>query len=89
MKYAIIVYDNYVSGLCQSENDMVNEVEETTYNKVSDMLLNKPQDAPDGYQYKLRADTLEWELVELPPEPEPSEDVDDSEALDIILGVSE
>lgn len=27
---------------------------------------NARPDADDGYEYKLRADTLEWELVELP-----------------------
>lgn len=89
MKYAIITESNYIIGLCQSENNMVGEVDKEQFDSVSEMLLNRPQDAPDGYEYKLKADTLEWELVELPPAPEPSEDVDDSEALDIILGVSE
>ena len=28
----------------------------------------------DGYTCKLRADTLEWEQVELPPAPEPADD---------------
>ena len=29
---------------------------------------------PDGYDYHPRADTLEWELVELPPAPDPDEE---------------
>lgn len=65
------------------------EITEQEYTEILSIIHAAPQDAPDGYTYKLRADTLEWELVELPPAPEPSEDVDDSEALDIILGVSE
>ena len=53
------------------------------------MLCSKPC-APDGYTYKLRADTLEWELVELPPEPDPGEDeatAEDYEAALQELGV--
>lgn len=61
------------------------EQDDEQYPDLIDMIREKPQD-PDGYQHKLRADNLEWELVELPPAPEPSEDVDDSEALNIILG---
>ncbi len=54
--------------------------------EIEAMLCHKPT-APDGYAYKLRADTLEWELVEIQPEPEPSEeDISDEEALNIILG---
>lgn len=42
---------------------------------------------PDGYDYRLRADTLEWELVELPPAPDPEEqDIPAEEALKIIAG---
>ena len=49
------------------------------YNVLCDIVANKPKD-PDNYRYQLRADTLEWELAELPPEPEPSAPTDD-EAL--------
>lgn len=61
------------------------EISDQEYNAILNIIRNAPA-APNGFVYKLRADTLEWELAELPPEPEPSEDVDDSEALDIILG---
>jgi hypothetical protein len=62
------------------------EQDDEKYTDLIDMIREKPQD-PDGYQHKLRADNLEWELVELPPEPEPSEeDIPDEEALNIILG---
>lgn len=56
------------------------------YNAIMQKIQTKPSD-PEGYTYKLRADNLEWELVELPPSPEPSEeDISDEEALNIILG---
>ena len=54
------------------------EITESEYNAIMQKIQNKPTD-PEGYQYKLRADDLEWELVKLPPvEPEP---VTDEEAL--------
>ena len=38
---------------------------------IMQKIQSKPAD-PEGYQYRLRADNLEWELVKLPPvEPEP------------------
>ena len=41
------------------------------YQLIVNAYENRPT-APSGYAYKLRADDLEWELVELPPiEPEP------------------
>lgn len=52
-----------------------------------EQTLRRQPTAPDGYIYKLRADTLEWELVELPPVEEPELTAD--EVLDIILGGGE
>lgn len=45
------------------------------YDTILSMFHVKPE-AKDGYDYMLRADTLEWELVESPPlpNPEPTED---------------
>ena len=54
------------------------EITESEYNTIMQKIQSKPS-APSGYIYKLRADNLEWELVELPPvEPEP---LTDEEAL--------
>lgn len=58
---------------------------------VEQMLCHQPT-APDGFTYKLRADNLEWELVELMSiETEPDEPTieDKAEAYDILMGVSE
>lgn len=65
------------------------EINEQEYNTILDIIRNAPA-APDGYQYILRADTLMWELVELPPEPEPSEDpaeIEDYENALVEMGV--
>ena len=50
------------------------EITEPEYNTIMQKIQNKPVD-PEGYAYQLRADSLEWELVKLPPiEPEPLTD---------------
>ena len=64
------------------------EITESEYSKILSVIRSRPAD-PDGYTYKLRADTREWELVELPPEPEEEPDLSAEEALDIIMGGAE
>ena len=86
MQYNKSIDSGYISG-CGTGN-CGTEITESEYNAILEKIQTAPV-APDGYQYKLRADNLEWELVEL-PEPEPQdEELTDSEALDIILGGAE
>ena len=59
------------------------QISEAEYETILSAINNTPT-APDGYAYHLRATDLEWVLVELPPDPDP--EVDDSEALEILLG---
>lgn len=90
MNYCIMIDNGFVSGIASSENPLPNPVTEAKKNEVFALLCNKPT-APEGYIYKLRADTLEWELVELPTEPEtePTEE-DKAAAYDIIVsGITE
>jgi len=62
------------------------ELTESEHAAIRQRIQNKPTD-PDGYTYKLRADNLEWELVELPPAPEYEPTVEDkAEAYDILMG---
>lgn len=68
------------------EGDGETEIAESEYRSVMQKIQEKPT-APEGFRYRLRADTLEWELVELPPVEET--DLTADEALEIILGVSE
>lgn len=66
--YAIIIIDGYVAALSTGGGT---EITESEYSTIMQKIQNKPVD-PNGYQYRLRADNLEWELVELPPiDPEP------------------
>ncbi len=46
------------------------EITEAEYNELLSIIHAAPP-APEGYAYMLNADTLEWELVVLPPAPEP------------------
>ena len=79
--YAKMLDDGIIIAV--GENIAGEEISETEYNAILSALSDRPT-APSGYEYALRADTLEWELVELPPEPE--HDLPPEEALAILLG---
>lgn len=60
--------------VCVSKGIGEREIEKGEYDNLLELALNAPK-AQDGYEYKLRADNLEWELIKLPPiEPEPLTD---------------
>jgi len=84
-----IVDDGFVVSCGKTDYDCNNKITETEYAAIMQKIRSKPTD-PEGYTYKLRADNLEWELAELPPDPEyePTE-ADKAEAYDILTGVSE
>lgn len=88
MVYGIVVIDGYVCGLTINvATDYV--VSEAEYNNYLDLFARKPQ-PPEGYDYYLRYDTLEWELVEITVNPDYEPTVEDkAEAYDILMGVSE
>jgi len=67
--YFKMIEDGYIIAV--TTNHGQTPVEEREYRELLGVIRNMP-DAPDGYTYRLRADTLAWELAELPPEPEPS-----------------
>lgn len=52
------------------------------YIELLAIIENRPADI-EGYTYMLRADTLEWELVELPPVPAPDPESETYPAWDI------
>lgn len=82
------IYDSYIGSLSKGFGQK--QITEEEYNNILFIIRSAPS-APDGYTYMLRADNLEWELVENPPEPEPpvDDEVDDAEALSILLGGAE
>lgn len=62
------------------------EITETEYNDILSIIRSRPT-PPDGKGYRLKTD-LTWEEYDLPPEPEPSDEdeLSEAEALDILLG---
>jgi hypothetical protein len=87
VNYYKIVADGYV--LQVGSGVFADAITESEYNGLLAIIRSAPT-APSGYTYKLRADTLEWELLELPPEPDPGEEdatAEDYEAALSDLGV--
>ena len=58
------------------------------YDEVYMLISSKPI-APTGFNYELKADTLEWELVELPPIDNTDDEATESDYIDALqnLGV--
>lgn len=81
--YFMTVSDGYVDSFGMASAEVQTAISEETYSLIAERIGEKPT-APSGFDYKLRADTLEWELVELPPMPEP--ELTDEEVLEILLG---
>lgn len=63
------------------------EITETEYNDIMAIIQSCP--AAEGKGYRLKTD-LTWEAYDLPPEPEPSDadELSDAQALNMILGVT-
>lgn len=61
------------------------EITESEYNEIMTVIHNKPE-ATDTTDYLLKTD-LTWEAYEVEPVTDP--DIDETEALDIILGGAE
>lgn len=87
MYYTLSIENNHITGIATSEHPFMHNLTEDEKEDVIQLLSNRPQ-AEEGYQYELRADNYEWELV---PIPTPSEDdeITDEEALAIIMGGAE
>ena len=71
MRYYKITDNAYFVGIGTGGGGT--EITEAEYDNLLSIIHAAPK-APDGCTYKLRADTLEWELVELPPVEETDED---------------
>lgn len=85
MNYCCMVSDGYICGVLESEQHFPNEITEEQKDEVVAMLCNRPS-ASDGFTYKLKADTLTWEQVELP---EPSSDDDEATESDYITALQD
>ena len=63
------------------------EITKAEYDEIMAIIQNRP--AAGGKGYRLKTD-LTWEEYDLPPEPEPSDEdeLSDTEALNVIMGVT-
>ena len=86
MKYFKNITDDYIESISTGTGET--EITESEYNEIFSAIRTYPRNASDGKVYMLRADSLAWELVDAPEEPEPSGDdeIGGDEALEIILG---
>ena len=77
--------DNYISAIGTGAGGT--EVTKVEYDEIMAIIQNRP--SADGKGYRLKSD-LTWEEYDLPPEPEPSDEdeLSDAEALNVILGVT-
>lgn len=80
MRYYKVISEEIISSIGVGSGG--EEITQEEYAEIKELTKSMPT-APSGYDYALRAD-LTWELVELPPMPEP--ELTDEEALAILLG---
>lgn len=76
-----VIQDIYITAVGEGYNDT--QITKAEYDEIMAKIHSAPT-APDGYDYLLRADTLKWELVELPT-PAPEEPTAE-EVVNILLG---
>lgn len=84
MNYTLSIADGYIIGVCESESHFPNEITKAERDEIFNLLMSRPK-AEEGYQYMLKADNLEWELVALPV-PSEDDEIDADEALSILTG---
>lgn len=65
------ITNGYIMSVSVGNGDV--PITEAEYHAILNTIPTTPPIVP-GYTYMLRADTLEWELVEIPPEPEPGDE---------------
>lgn len=84
VRYYKIISDNQVTAIGTGPGGT--EITEAEYNDILAIIRSCPT-PPDGKGYRLKTD-LTWEEYDLPPEPEPSDEdeLSEAEALDILLG---
>ena len=78
MRFTKIIVEGFILGLAIANKGV--EITEQEYNELTEIFHAMPTPR-EGYEYKLTADR-EWVEVPLDIDPE----LDDTEALDILLG---
>ena len=87
MKYYKTLNDGYLVSVGTGTGGT--EITESEYNNLLSIIHNRPTPST-GFDYKLKADILEWELVELPPIDDTDDDATESDYIDALkdLGVN-
>lgn len=65
MKYYKQTADNYITAISTGYGE--EEITETEYNEIMNVIRNRPTTEGKGYRLKI---DLAWEEYDLPPEPE-------------------
>lgn len=80
MMYKKVIINGYIIGV--GEVFSGGNIDEEEYTRLTEVFLSMPT-APEGYHYMLKADET-WELIK---NSDPyDEEIDDSEAVEILLG---
>lgn len=82
--YSVNRHDGYIYGVASGSRLSGEIISREEYERIRAAIMDRPEPVP-GYGWRLRED-LQWEQYELPPGPEPSGEISDTEALAIILG---
>lgn len=81
--YKKIIQNNYIVAVGIGDSGV--DITEQEYNEILTVIHNRPVET-ETTGYHLKTD-LTWESYEKEPQPDPSEEeLDDSEALEILLG---
>lgn len=83
MRFYKMINDGYIASIGTGAGGT--EITESEYNEIMTAIQNKPE-ATETTDYQLKTD-LTWEAYEVEPVTDP--DIDDTEALNIILGGAE
>ena len=63
MAYFKVVVEPYIIGVGENEKTE-GGISEKEYLKLTEMFKNRPTAPDDKHEYKLKEDTLEWELTD-------------------------
>lgn len=74
-EYYKIVNENIIEGFGTNGPNSVEEITEDEYYTLMDMFINRPS-ASIGYVYLMQDSPREWILVEIPIEPEESDNIE-------------
>lgn len=84
MTFFKIINGDYIQSVGTSEKTVFTEIPKTEYDRIREMMAEKPT-PPEGCGYRL-TNAMTWELYKLPvPDPDPDPELTDSEALEIIV----